>query len=644
MANTGTTRPGSKRWRWLALGTLGVAGIVGGWYGFRANGLTRAHAQPGAAAVQPAGTAPAADYDRRVVAYLYENEAVTRDELGEYLIARRGPEKLDAMINRHIIDLACQARNIQVTGAEVENALAESIKGLNIGRERFVKEYLKGIHKSLFEWKEDVLRPKLMLSKLCRERVKVSDEEIRQAFESKYGEKVECRIIVWPLLEAEPAQREYARLRDSEEAFAAKAKSQFNSALASMGGKVKPIGRYTFSYPKVEEALFKLRPGEVSELVTTGDGITLIKCDSRLPADTTVSLDAKRDELAMAVAERKLQYEIGKFIKESREQAAIKPALTSWEEMQKLLQHPGHPGQVLATMHGNINVTRQELGEYLITRYGAEALEMLLNAKIIDKECKARGITVTDQEVEDTFKADLARMTLDEKKFIAEFLIPNGKSLFEWKEDMLRPKLLMTKLAREQVKATDEDLRAAFDSIYGERIKGRLILWKTEERKFALSQYSQLRDTEALFDAAARRQFNPGLAAKRGEVPAFARHTTGLAKLEDEAFRLQPGEVSALVELPEGCAIFKCDERIPPQAAKLEEKRAELTPLVLERKTEASIATVFAELRTKANPKPLLKDAAQPEDLAASVRRDLAPPAPPTQPVPPPGLPHAPTN
>ena len=166
---------------------------------------------------------------------------------------------------------------------------------------------------------------------------------------------------------------------------------------------------------------------------------------------------------------------------------------------------------------------------------------------------------------------------------------------------MLRPKLLMTKLTREQIKATDEDLRMAFD-------------------------------------AATRRQFNPGLAAKAGAVPAFARHTTGLAKLEEEAFKLKPGEVSSLVELPEGCALFKCDERIPAQASvKLEDKREELTPRVIERKTEASIPVVFNELRTKANPKPLLKDASQPEDLAASVKHDLTPLAP-SQPVHP-GLP-----
>ena len=165
--------------------------------------------------------------------------------------------------------------------------------------------------------------------------------------------------------------------------------------------------------------------------------------------------------------------------------------------------------------------------------------------------------------------------------------------------------------------------------MYGETVKGRLIMWKSDEKRFALSNYNQLKDA-AEFDKAARQQFNPGLAAQAGKIPAFARHTTGIEKLEDEAFKLQPGEISALIELPEGCAIFRCDERLPPQGnAKLEEKRAELTPLVLERKSVASIPTIFNELRTRANPRSLLKSTNQPEDLAASVRHDLAPPTAP---------------
>ena len=281
--------------------------------------------------------------------------------------------------------------------------------------------------------------------------------------------------------------------------------------------------------------------------------------------------------------ERKLQIEIGKFMTVSREKAAIKTALPNWEDMQKLLQQPGQPGQVLATIYGNVAITRQELGEFLITRYGGASLELLLNRKIIDKTCKEKGITVSDEEVASAYSTELKRINVDEKKFVDEFLLPNGKTLYEWKEDVLRPKLMMMKLTRQQTKVTEEDLHMAFDALYGEKIEGRLILWKADEQKFALSQYSELRDSDAAFVDAAKRQFNPSLAAKWGAVPAFARNTTGIPRLEEEAFKLQPGEVTALIELPEGFAIFKCDKRIPPQvAAKLDDKRQELTQRVIE--------------------------------------------------------------
>ncbi len=337
MSNTSTTRPGRKRWRWLAAGTLGVAGVVAGWYGFRSYGLTKAQAQPGGAGA-PAGAAAAADYDRRVVAYVYETDAITRQELGEYLIARRGAEKLEPVINRRIIDLACKARNIQVTAAQVEAALAESIQGLNVNRERFVKEYLKSVRKSLFEWKEDVLRPKLMLSNLCRNRVQLSEDEVRQAFESKYGEKVECRIIIWPVAQLQAAQEMYAKLRDNEEEFAKMAKSQVAPALASTGGKVKPIGRYTLSDREVEDALFKLRPGEVSTLIRGQQGVTLVKCDGRIPPvqSATLNNQSTREELTKAIFERKLQVEIGKYIQESRKQADIHYASENKEAAEKL--------------------------------------------------------------------------------------------------------------------------------------------------------------------------------------------------------------------------------------------------------------------------------------------------------------------
>src|SRR5262245_24764737 len=45
-------------------------------------------------------------------------------------------------------------------------------------------------------------------------------------------------------------------------------------------------------------------------------------------------------------------------------------------------------------------VTRQELGEYLIHRLGTQKLPTLINKRLVDRECKARGIEITVAEVE----------------------------------------------------------------------------------------------------------------------------------------------------------------------------------------------------------------------------------------------------
>ena len=60
------------------------------------------------------------------------------------------------------------------------------------------KELISTYRKNLYEWKEDVVRPKLLLGKLCHDRVRVKDVDVRHAFEAHYGEKVQCRIILWP--------------------------------------------------------------------------------------------------------------------------------------------------------------------------------------------------------------------------------------------------------------------------------------------------------------------------------------------------------------------------------------------------------------------------------------------------------------
>ncbi len=87
-----------------------------------------------------------------------------------------------------------------MTPAEVEASFAQDLASMGGGvtEKIFVDNILKQYKKTLFEWKEDVVRPKLLMTKLVRDRVKVTEEEIQAGYEAYYGEKIDCKVIYWP--------------------------------------------------------------------------------------------------------------------------------------------------------------------------------------------------------------------------------------------------------------------------------------------------------------------------------------------------------------------------------------------------------------------------------------------------------------
>jgi parvulin-like peptidyl-prolyl isomerase len=631
MSADSSKRP-RRRWRPLALTTAAAVAVAGGvYYWVRSPAAPGAPAQVGARpaeAAAPAPAAPPSEAQQRIVAFIGDSDSVSRADLGEYLIPRCGPEKLDLLLKRRVLERACKARGLEVTAAEVEAALAEQIANLNVNRERFVREVLKGYHKNLYEWKEDVIRPRLMLAKLCNDRLRCSEQDLRDAFEAVYGDKVQCRVIFWPKDKLEEAQVKYPLLRDSEEKFAEEARAQ-NNPFAAGGGRSKPLGRHTLD-PVVEQHVFALQPGQVSELLPTSNGYVLVKCDARIPADTSASFEAKRGELTRLVLDQKLQAEIPVVLAELLKAAQAR-SLVSEPGQGKLLADPNQ--KVLAWLWGSEPVTREELGEFLLARYGAERLDLLVNKRIIDHACTARAIQVSEADLDAELKAALTKAGVDQEEFVKRILWPQGMNLFSYREDVLRPKLQLTAMCRGQVKPTEEEVRMAFEAHYGEKVDCRIILWPKAEEKAALMEYARLRDSEEEFARKAHAQASSVLAAKGGKVdPPIARHTTGNDQLEREIFALQPGEVSSLIGTPEGHVLVKCDARIPADTSKkLETVRAQLEQEVLEKKTQAQLPVAFAELRKAANPRLLLKDPNRPDDLEASVKADLAPPAPPAR-------------
>jgi hypothetical protein len=337
----------SVRWSWgkvlLMASWAGVAGL-GFWWGrcawfAQATAATPAPAAPAQAPVAPPPPRPevSGDYVSQPVAYLYDSIPITMADLGKYLIDRQGADRLDLLINRRIIERACQEKGIEVTEAEIEAALNEDLKDLGgINKLDFVKNVLKRYSKTLYEWKEDVIRPKLLLAKLSQDRVTISDNDLQLCFESYYGEKMACKLILWPHDQKKRAEGVYSKVRDNPADFEHEATHQASPTLAAHAGEIPPIGRHTMGNDELEQLVFSLQPGEITPLKETPEGLVVFKCLKRIPPDATKKLADVQPALEKEVRERKIQAMIPVVFDELRKQAKPVRLLKGYKTQQEV--------------------------------------------------------------------------------------------------------------------------------------------------------------------------------------------------------------------------------------------------------------------------------------------------------------------
>jgi hypothetical protein len=296
----------------------------------------------------PPPAATAADFDRPV-AYIYGNVAVTRAEFGEFLMARGGADKLELFVNKKIIEHECAKRGVAVTQQEMEAALLEDLEGLSIQKADFVKLVLPRYGKTFYEWMEDVVRPRLLLTKLCRDRVQVTEDDLRKQFEREFGEKRKVQIIMWPKGDdLKTIQKEYAAIRESQDAFDDAAMRQSNPALASVKGHIQPVARHTYAdEPEVVETAFKMQPGTVSHVIDTKLGYVVIKLHAIIPPSPDADFEKEKPRLHKQAYDERLSQEIPKYFAELKK-AAEPNFIFTGPELWKALAGPAQ------AMEGNV--------------------------------------------------------------------------------------------------------------------------------------------------------------------------------------------------------------------------------------------------------------------------------------------------
>ncbi|MFM8635824.1 MAG: peptidylprolyl isomerase [Planctomycetia bacterium] len=555
------------------------------------SGSQQADARP-PAQTRPAAASDAAAKTQPAIMAAVNGVEITRDQLVAECLARHGENVVEALVNRAIIEQACQKAGITVTSSDVDAEINALSRRFNVPRDQWIELIRKERGIEPHQYGEDVVWPMLALRKLAHASIEPSEDELAAAFENRFGAAVKARIIVLPTHAAAEKIRALALAAPDDFGGLARQHST-DVGSASANGWVQPIRRHSGD-AAFEQVAFRLEEGQISEVVQVADQFIFLKCEGKLPA-AEVTLAEVRPRLAEEIRERKSREASNEVFRKAQDASVVENVIN---DPVKSASQPG-----VAALVNGVPVTLQQVEEKCIDRHGKEVVEILITRTIINQAIERQREKVTQADIDAEIaraaesmgfrKADgspdtaawLARVARDEKIDMRHYV-----------EDVVRPTVALKKLIG-PVPVTKDDLDKAFEATFGARAKCRMIVVDSQRRAQEVWRMARENPTsETIGDLAERYSVDPTSRTLRGEVPPIQRWG-GQPALEREAFALKPGELSGVVQVADRFLILFCEGQTQPAKVGFDEVRKELHADILEKKQRIEMARHFSTLR-----------------------------------------------
>ena len=254
---------------------------------------------------------------------------------------------------------------------------------------------------------------------------------------------------------------------------------------------------------------------------------------------------------------------------------------------------------VLVRVNG-VPIRQSEVVERLLKRYGAQAVDEMIDETLLRQAAKKLGVTAEDAEV--TRRLSKLQEQFGSRELFISQLEQAGSSLTKVKEDLadeiVRERLVVKAKA---LTVGDDELKKSFEENKDklgspEAVHLRHILVASEaEAKDVVAKIKAGADFKAL----AREKSLAASGKAAGGDYGFVARGMLPAEIEEIAFAMKAGEIR-MVPGPRGTHVLQVLEARPAKAAVYADVKDDLRDLLLAEKIKKSAPQFLQELRSKA--------------------------------------------
>ncbi len=532
-------------------------------------------------------------------------------------------------MNKYLVMQECQRRGLTVSQNEVNAEIERMASKFKLPVHEWLKMLKQERGVTAEQYAADIIWPTLALRKLAGAELDVTEEEIRRAYDSQYGEAVKARLIVCN--DARSAEQVQAMAAAAPASFGELAKrySKDVASAASMG-VIPPIHRFQ-GQKEIELVAFTMSKGEISKPIKVGDQYVILKCEGRLQATASVPLEKVKMGLNEMIKENKMRRLASEIFRRLRGEAQVVNV------MNDPAQSRACPGWA-ALINGKPAISISELARVCVDRHGQEVLEGTINRRLLEQACKRRRVTVTAAEMDQEIaRAAAAMLNLkDGKPDVAQLIekITKGQGITVdlYRADSVWPSVALKKLVGDKVEVTPEDLQKGFEANFGPRMRVKAIVFNNQRRAQQVWELARKDPTEENFaELAEKYSIEAASRVLQGDVPPIQKWS-GQPAIEKAAFALKKGDLSPILDMGRGQYVVLYGLGLTkPTDVTFDEVKQQIYEDVHEKKLRLKMADYFQKLQDEATvdnylagtsrtPKRFNANRAEPASYQAPVR------------------------